>query len=187
MLLGNGKNGGDKDIKKKAKSKEEEAVDTERIMQVWGAFFENAMRQVEVEEGLTMDTEGCQALERTVKSEYHSSAQKRQLKRYDSDNDDDDENYLPSPHRDRNKDRDRDIEEKDQCSYFPPHTDQTKATATPSQIIRTYDDYEADSRVLAWLDWICCYDTDTCELYVQNVTDGTTAWMADHLYSQQYW
>ena len=114
MLLGNGKNGGDKDIKKKAKSQEEEAVDTERIMQVWGAFFENAMRQVEVEEGLTMDDEGCQALERTVKSEYHSSAQKRQLKRYDSDNDDDDENYLPSPHRDRNKDRDRDIEEKDQ-------------------------------------------------------------------------
>ena len=157
------------------KTKKDETVDEERIMKIWGAFFENAMRQVEVEDGLTMYNDGYQSVERTVKSQYGQSDSFKGGHGgygYDDDNNEDDD-YLPSPYTTK-----KDEEGGDYPEVSLPRAEYPHDYSVP---------YEADYRVLAWLDWICCYDAESGRLFVQSVTDGTSAWVEDHLYSQQHW
>lgn len=41
--------------------------------------------------------------------------------------------------------------------------------------------------VLAWFQFICCFEASNNSLYTINVLDGTTSWLEEHLAYHQYW
>ena len=76
--------------KSKANPGYTEAVDQERIMRVWEAFFENAYKHMEAESsavgGLMVDEGGLRHVQKNVKSQYYSS--------FDAGDSDDDDMYF---------------------------------------------------------------------------------------------
>ena len=80
----------DINAKSKANPGYSEAVDQERIMRVWEAFFENAYKHMEAETsavgGLMVDEGGLRHVQKNVKSQYYSS--------FDAGDSDDDDMYF---------------------------------------------------------------------------------------------
>ena len=186
--------------KSKANPGYSEAVDQERIMRVWEAFFENAYKHMEAEPGLMVDEGGLRHVQKNVKSQYYSS--------FDAGDSDDDDLYFntrppqgglkridqqsnASASANAHAKQKTPIKSMSDAKQSPSSSNLRSTTTYPNQSItpeRTlakaavadpsivkpsagWGIHEVDPGVLAWYQSICCFEPSNNSLYVININD----------------
>ena len=141
-----------------------ETVDQERIMKVWAAFFENAMKccitAPVVEEYSTICIEDCKSSSVT----YFPS-----------------ESKMVRSQRNHSKASTADTE-----GVSVRSINLEVATNSYDADLDVVQNQDPDSSIVSWFEWVCCFELESGMLYVINIIDGSTAWMEDHLNTQHY-